>query len=221
MSLSSLLKTTLPFLLLSLPTQIHARTDLAGCISSATTNQWHEASMIWYVPSSGEICDFPDCGGGRAPPKYDNPACPLYTGTATYEPSYLEGYGPGAVVSTSTVEETGSATASATATESGKEEEEVTATSTSTFTSVASSVLIPTHSPSWIVTPSASLVPTSTSTGGVASATETEYDGNGAGMGVIISLRPDWIEKCKVIQGRQLNLDKDESFRNLKHTSSM
>ncbi|RJE26907.1 Cell surface protein [Aspergillus sclerotialis] len=73
-----------------------ARTDLKGCTSSATVNQWNEASMIWFVPENGEICDFPDCGGGRAPPKYDVPGCPLYTGTATLTPSYLPGYGPGA-----------------------------------------------------------------------------------------------------------------------------
>lgn len=70
-----------------------ARTDLSGCISSATTNQWHEASMIWYVPGSGEICSFVDCGGGRAPPKTDQPGCPLYSGTGTLTPSYLPGYG--------------------------------------------------------------------------------------------------------------------------------
>ena len=73
-----------------------ARTDLEGCISSATVNQWDQASMIWFVPETGEICDFPDCGGGRAPPKYNVPGCPLYTGTATLTPSYLPGYGPGA-----------------------------------------------------------------------------------------------------------------------------
>ncbi|KAL3464720.1 hypothetical protein BJX64DRAFT_286202 [Aspergillus heterothallicus] len=91
---------------------VSARTDIAGCISSATTNQWHEASMIWYVPGTGEICDIPDCGGGRAPPKYDNPACPAYTGTATYEPSYLPGYGPGAAATTTTVQATETAPAS-------------------------------------------------------------------------------------------------------------
>lgn len=92
---------------LSLLGTAHARTDLGGCISSATTNQWHEASMIWYIEDTGEICDIPDCGGGRAPPKYDNPACPNYTGTATYEPSYLKGYGPGATATKTTARETG------------------------------------------------------------------------------------------------------------------
>ncbi|KAJ5898773.1 hypothetical protein N7495_003517 [Penicillium taxi] len=79
-----------------------ARTDISGCISSQTTNQWHEASLIWYVPGSGEICDFVDCGGGRAPPKTDQPGCPLYSGTATLTASYLPGYGPNIIVASAT-----------------------------------------------------------------------------------------------------------------------
>ncbi|KAJ5086912.1 hypothetical protein NUU61_008219 [Penicillium alfredii] len=100
---------TLP-LLLSLAGLSVARTDLGGCVSSQTTNQWHEASMIWYVPNSGEICDIPDCGGGRAPPKTNQPGCPLYTGTETLTPSYLPGWGPNgkAVPSTTAVAETSS-----------------------------------------------------------------------------------------------------------------
>ncbi|KAJ5292450.1 NADH-ubiquinone oxidoreductase 40 kDa subunit [Penicillium atrosanguineum] len=88
-----------------------ARTDISGCVSSATSDQWGEASMIWYVPGTGEICSFIDCGGGRAPPKSE-PGCPLYTGTATVTPSYLPGYGPNGkmVASTTTVSETSTAT---------------------------------------------------------------------------------------------------------------
>ncbi|KAL4881569.1 hypothetical protein BJY04DRAFT_188363 [Aspergillus karnatakaensis] len=88
-----------------------AKTDIGGCISSATTNQWHEASMIWWVPDTGEICEFLDCGGGRAPPKTTVPGCPQYTGTATYEPRYMDGYGPGAVATTNEATETASVTA--------------------------------------------------------------------------------------------------------------
>jgi hypothetical protein len=47
-----------------------------------------------YVPGTGELCDFLDCGGGTAPPKTTVPGCLLYSGTATYSPSYLAGYGP-------------------------------------------------------------------------------------------------------------------------------
>ncbi|KAJ0420115.1 hypothetical protein BJY00DRAFT_313333 [Aspergillus carlsbadensis] len=136
---------------------VSARTDLAGCISSATTNQWHEASMIWYVPGTGEICDFPDCGGGRAPPKYDNPACPAYTGTATYEPSYLDGYGPGAAVTTTTAQATETAPAAEeTTTEknpeitTSKDDGSVTFTKTSTHVipTGSSSVTSPAVTPS-------------------------------------------------------------------------
>lgn len=80
---------------LALATFAVARTDLAGCTSSASG-----ASLIWYVPGTGEICKIPDCGGGRAPPKTTVPGCAAYVGTATYEPSYLPGWGPGGRVST-------------------------------------------------------------------------------------------------------------------------
>ncbi|RYP72661.1 hypothetical protein DL769_004403 [Monosporascus sp. CRB-8-3] len=55
---------------------------------------------------TGEVCEFLDCGGGRAPPKTTVPGCPLYEGTMSSEPSYLPGFG-------------GSATATAAATTSG------------------------------------------------------------------------------------------------------
>lgn len=73
-----------------------AKTDLAGCtytdiVVRPTDRPAYDAyaSRIWYVPGTGELCDFLDCGGGRAPPKTDVPGCPLYSGTATYSPSYL------------------------------------------------------------------------------------------------------------------------------------
>jgi hypothetical protein len=73
-----------------------ARTDLVGCTYTDTVVQPSGlpgydayASRIWYVPGTGELCDFLDCGGGMAPPKTDVPGCPLYSGTATYSPSYL------------------------------------------------------------------------------------------------------------------------------------
>jgi hypothetical protein len=69
-----------------------AKTDLAGCTSSQTV-AFGGASMIYWVPGTGEICSFLDCGGGRAPPKYNVPGCPAYTGTAAYTPDYLPGYG--------------------------------------------------------------------------------------------------------------------------------
>lgn len=53
--------------------------------------------MRRYVPDTGEVCEFLDCGGGRAPPKTDVPGCEQYSGTATYSPSYLPGFGATAI----------------------------------------------------------------------------------------------------------------------------
>ncbi|OAA75269.1 hypothetical protein LEL_07257 [Akanthomyces lecanii RCEF 1005] len=70
-----------------------ARTDLAGCTYTdlviQATQQAAYASRLYYVPDTGEVCDFLDCGGGRAPPKSTVPGCPDYTGTGTYQPSYI------------------------------------------------------------------------------------------------------------------------------------
>jgi len=82
-------------LLLSFASFTIAKTDLSGCTSSDVIANGG-ASIIWYVPGSGELCNFLDCGGGTAPPKTDVPGCPLYSGAAAYTPSFLSGYGPGA-----------------------------------------------------------------------------------------------------------------------------
>jgi hypothetical protein len=82
MLLQTILVSTLPLLAL-------ARTDLTGCTSSVSG-----PSLVWYVPDTGELCDFLDCGGGRAPPKTTVPGCAAYSGTATYSASYLPGWGP-------------------------------------------------------------------------------------------------------------------------------
>lgn len=76
----------------SLATLAFARTDLTGCTSTDVSSP-AGTSIAWYVPGTGELCDFLDCGGGRAPPKTTVPGCPQYSGTATYSPSYLPGYG--------------------------------------------------------------------------------------------------------------------------------
>jgi hypothetical protein len=39
-----------------------AKTDLEGCTSSETV-AFGGASMIYWVPDTGEICSFLDCGG--------------------------------------------------------------------------------------------------------------------------------------------------------------
>ncbi|PNY24284.1 Siderophore biosynthesis enzyme [Tolypocladium capitatum] len=70
-----------------------ARTDLTGCTYYdsviSPSQQAAYPTRIWYVPDTGEVCDFLDCGGGRAPPKTTVPGCPLYAGTATYSPSFI------------------------------------------------------------------------------------------------------------------------------------
>ncbi|KAL7623555.1 hypothetical protein AAE478_007238 [Parahypoxylon ruwenzoriense] len=78
--------------------RVAAKTDLAGCVSSKTV-AFGGASLIWYVPDTGEICEFLDCGGGRAPPKTTVPGCGFYSGTATYSPSFLPGFGVAASAS--------------------------------------------------------------------------------------------------------------------------
>ncbi|KAH6673739.1 putative siderophore biosynthesis enzyme [Halenospora varia] len=91
------------FYILALAAVAAAKTDLSGCTSSSTKNQWGEASMIYWVPGTGEICAFLDCGGGRAPPKTTVPGCAAYEGTATYSPSYMTGqHAVGASTATST-----------------------------------------------------------------------------------------------------------------------
>jgi len=84
-----------------------AKTDLSGCTSSETVVHGG-VSLIWYVPGTGEICSFLDCGGGAGAPITKQPGCPLYSSTASYNPSYLPGYG-----GASTMAATATATASA------------------------------------------------------------------------------------------------------------
>ncbi|KAF2994751.1 hypothetical protein E8E14_003504 [Neopestalotiopsis sp. 37M] len=97
---------------------ISAKTDYAGCVSSETV-AYGGASLIWYVPDTGEICQYLDCGGGRAPPKTTVPGCAAYAGTASYTPSYLPGFGS-------------DATPSSTAAAAGSAEESVTTTAAAT-----------------------------------------------------------------------------------------
>ncbi|KIE03759.1 hypothetical protein MAJ_00290, partial [Metarhizium majus ARSEF 297] len=70
-----------------------ARTDLVGCTYFDTVSAYPGgqsfATRIWYVPGSGELCEFLDCGGGRAPPKTTVPGCAAYEGTETYSPSFI------------------------------------------------------------------------------------------------------------------------------------
>ncbi|KAL1302611.1 hypothetical protein AAFC00_002984 [Neodothiora populina] len=85
--------------------RVVSKTDLTGCTTTDVSSP-AGASVAWYVPGTGERCDFLDCGGGAGPPRYDVPGCPMYTGTATYSPSYLDGYNAPAATATPTATDT-------------------------------------------------------------------------------------------------------------------
>ncbi|KAH6617182.1 hypothetical protein F5144DRAFT_385408 [Chaetomium tenue] len=85
------LTTALPLILALLAASgqpVAARTDYAGCVSTALPAAH---TTIWYVPGTGELCEPVDCGGGRAPPK-TVPGCPAYKGTETVTPKFWEGF---------------------------------------------------------------------------------------------------------------------------------
>jgi hypothetical protein len=87
--------------MLSVSAVVLAKTDLSGCTSSNTV-AFGGASVIWYVPGTGEICAALDCGGGRAPPKTTVPGCAAYSGTETYSPSYLSNWASATATATAT-----------------------------------------------------------------------------------------------------------------------
>lgn len=173
-------------IILGLASLATARTDIAGCISSQTTNQWHEASMIWWVPDTGEICDFIDCGGGRAPPKTTVPGCPLYRGTETVTPSYMPGWGPNGKLAATTT--TVAQTTSSTKTTATGESSEKTTTAAQAETGNSMVTAAPTSSPVvslTTTTSSASKVGSTTTSGNsTASATNAVHTGAASGFAV-------------------------------------
>ncbi|KAI1350713.1 hypothetical protein F5Y01DRAFT_144760 [Xylaria sp. FL0043] len=151
-----------------------AKTDIAGCVSSQTV-AYGGASLIWYVPDTGEICAFLDCGGGLAPPKTTVPGCPEYEGTATYSPSYLPGFGSAATSTTSSPPSSEVTATASSASKDASSSDKTTITSppattiTGTVTS-SGSVQTQTGSDS-AATLSSSSAASSVSTGGAASPT--------------------------------------------------
>ena len=102
--------------LLLLAGSVSARTNIAGCVSTEVGTPY--STLLWYVPDTGEICEFIDCGGGRAPPKSTVPGCPLYEGTETVTPQFWTGFTSAGGATTSAgvvVVETTATTAAATA----------------------------------------------------------------------------------------------------------
>ncbi|TRX97059.1 hypothetical protein FHL15_001853 [Xylaria flabelliformis] len=137
-----------------------AKTDIAGCVSSQTV-AYGGASLIWYVPDTGEICSFLDCGGGRAPPKTTVPGCAGYEGTATYSPSFLPGFGASA---TSTSAET-----VATASSASESSSSALASASASSSKVATITSPPTTILTGTATSSAAVVTHTGSSSGVAS----------------------------------------------------
>ena len=181
----------------SLATLALARTDLTGCTSTDVSSP-AGASIAWYVPGTGELCDFLDCGGGRAPPKTTVPGCPLYSGTATYSPSYLPGYGATETGSASSAAPTTSTSDTAyynTGTETGEPTfyAQTTGTETTTTSSMSASSSSSVVETTLITSP-ATFTPAQTPVvgGGASNGTTTTVAGSGSGAsnGTVTSGRP-------------------------------
>ncbi|QPH11191.1 hypothetical protein C2857_002846 [Epichloe festucae Fl1] len=136
---------------LCLGSSVLARTNLQGCTYYDSvikpSQQAAYATRLWYVPDSGEVCKLLDCGGGRAPPKTTVPGCPLYEGTETHSPSFIDPktLGQAASVAPGGRSGRGTSTASGGITT-------ITAAAPATTTSVASSAVVETSasaSASW------------------------------------------------------------------------
>jgi uncharacterized protein (DUF2342 family) len=131
-----------------LPLLALAKTDLSGCTSSVAGPK-----LVWYVPDTGELCDFLDCGGGRAPPKTTVPGCPGYEGTETYKPSFLPGFGEGAKATsaaassvaavTTSAGVTSASAASASATKSGSVAPASSAVESASFSTITTPATLP------------------------------------------------------------------------------
>ena len=135
-----MLTTTLPILLLAA-----ARVSAIGC-STHTYGTCEDNIVHWYDPDDGQICDPLDCGGGRAPVKYNVPCCAAYTGTeaCVTAPSYM----PCFAKSTSAVEVSESTEVSVTTTEVIASPTEATVTSATATASQTSAVGVTTGSQS-------------------------------------------------------------------------
>ncbi|KAJ5620788.1 hypothetical protein N7510_004772 [Penicillium lagena] len=56
-------------------------TTAFGACNTISYTSCADNIVHWYDPTNGEVCDPLDCGGGRAPVKYDVPCCAAYRGT--------------------------------------------------------------------------------------------------------------------------------------------
>ncbi|OQD69400.1 hypothetical protein PENPOL_c002G09446 [Penicillium polonicum] len=135
-----------------------ATTVFAACESISYTT-CADTIVHWYDPTNGQVCDPIDCGGGRAPVKYDEPCCAAYRGTepCVSTTSTLSCWSPSTVAASSTIAsassaETTSASATATANtsvlSSTKAAAETSSHSISGTTSAPSTTEAPTQSTS-------------------------------------------------------------------------
>ncbi|KAI6372674.1 hypothetical protein MCOR25_003640 [Pyricularia grisea] len=53
------------------------------CNNRSYTTCGDDKIVQYYDLDTGELCSILDCGGGRAPPKTNEPCCPAYKGTET------------------------------------------------------------------------------------------------------------------------------------------
>ncbi|KAJ5298813.1 uncharacterized protein N7443_006933 [Penicillium atrosanguineum] len=95
-----------------------ATTVLGGCETISYTT-CADNIVHWYNPTNGEVCDPLDCGGGRAPVKYDVPCCAAYRGTepCVSTTSTLSCWKPSSVLASSTAASTSAEATEATVTE--------------------------------------------------------------------------------------------------------
>jgi len=119
-----------------------AKTDLQGCTSSDVI-AYGGASVLYYVPGTGEICSFLDCGGGAGAPLTNVPGCAGYKGTATITPSYISGYGPSASSTSSSSYISATTTSSSASTISGASITSAAQTSKPTTLSVVATSVVP------------------------------------------------------------------------------
>ncbi|TWU75080.1 hypothetical protein ED733_006805 [Metarhizium rileyi] len=173
---------------LCLGSSVLGRTDLVGCTYFDTVSAYPGsqpfATRIWYVPGSGELCEFLDCGGGRAPPKTTVPGCAAYEGTEAYSPSFINpktlGHAPATASLTKSTSSSGAgntATASASTTTAAPVPTQVSGSS-ETGASTATVTEKPSGSGSSGTAETDTAKPaTTTSTGGAAAALPTAGTG--------------------------------------------
>jgi Predicted solute binding protein len=135
-----------------------ATTVFAACESISYTT-CADTIVHWYDPTNGQVCDPIDCGGGRAPVKYDEPCCAAYRGTkpCVSTTSTLSCWSPSTVAASSTI-----ASASSAETTSASTTVTVTATSdTSVLSSTGGAAETSSHSISGsTIAPSTTEAPT-------------------------------------------------------------